>query len=87
LLGKRALLPIVKRSAGERRTIGERTVTTPRVTENLLALASTERDDFADEPAREPRRPPYHRPSQREIVRQSLDYGVYRDVYPNRKVA
>jgi hypothetical protein len=75
-------------------------MTTPTVTETLLTLARTERDDFADEDtprrrhgenaeqaARRPRAPrsqPYHRASQREAVRASLDSELCAHTYNHR---
>jgi hypothetical protein len=71
-------------------------MTTPTVTETPLALASTERDDFADDaPARrhgenaeqyerrprKPRSEPYRRASQRELVRASLDRYMHTHAY------
>lgn len=47
-------------------------MSTPKVTEVPLPSARTERDDFADEPARAPRMAPYDRAAERAMIRASL---------------
>lgn len=47
-------------------------MSTPRVTEITTHRAATERDGFADEPARRPRMAPYDRAAERAMIRASL---------------